>query len=206
MTQQAPLSRRHLLAAALAVAVAGVIGRGAQAAAPIKVEGVTFAGQATVAGQALELNGVGLRAVAWFKGYAAGLYLSSRARTAQQVLAATGPKRLQLRMLVDVDTEEFIKAFDKGIARNSPPAELPLLAERMARFDALLRAIGKVRKRDVVDLDWLPGRGLQFALNGLLQGAVIPGEDLYAALLRIFVGERPADPELKIGLLGGPAG
>ena len=202
MTQQAPLSRRHLLAAALAV----VVGRGAQAATPVKVEGVTFAGQATVAGQALELNGVGLRAVAWFKGYAAGLYLSSRARTAQQVLAAIGPKRLQLRMLVDVDTEEFIKAFDKGIARNSPPAELPLLAERMARFDALLRAIGKVRKRDVVDLDWLPGQGLQFALNGQLQGAVIPGEDLYAALLRIFVGERPADPELKIGLLGGPVG
>lgn len=202
MSQQAPLSRRHLLAAAVAV----VVGRGAQAAAPVKVEGVTFAGQATVAGQALELNGVGLRAVAWFKGYAAGLYLSSRARTAQQVLAATGPKRLQLRMLVDVDTEEFIKAFDKGIARNSPPAELPLLAERMARFDALLRAIGKVRKRDVVDLDWLPGQGLQFALNGQLQGAVIPGEDLYAALLRIFVGERPADPELKIGLLGGPVG
>ena len=202
MPQQTPLSRRHLLAAAVAI----VAGHGAQAAAPVKVEGVTFAGQATVAGQALELNGVGLRAVAWFKGYAAGLYLSSRARTAQQVLAASGPKRLQLRMLVDVDTEEFIKAFDKGIARNSPPAELPLLAERMARFDALLRAIGKVRKRDVVDLDWLPGQGLQFALNGQLQGAVIPGEDLYAALLRIFVGERPADPELKIGLLGGPVG
>ena len=202
MPQQTPLSRRHLLAAAVAI----VAGHGAQAAAPVKVEGVTFAGQAIVAGQALELNGVGLRAVAWFKGYAAGLYLSSRARTAQQVLAASGPKRLQLRMLVDVDTEEFIKAFDKGIARNSPPAELPLLAERMARFDALLRAIGKVRKRDVVDLDWLPGQGLQFALNGQLQGAVIPGEDLYAALLRIFVGERPADPELKIGLLGGPVG
>lgn len=202
MPPQIPLSRRHLLAAAVAL----VAGRGAQAAAPVKVEGVTFAGQATVAGQALELNGVGLRAVAWFKGYAAGLYLSSRARTAQQVLAASGPKRLQLRMLVDVDTEEFIKAFDKGIARNSPPAELPVLAERMARFDALLRAIGKVRKRDVVDLDWLPGQGLQFNLNGRLQGAVIPGEDLYAALLRIFVGERPADPELKIGLLGGPVG
>lgn len=174
--------------------------------APRIVEGQAFAHRINLAGSELQLNGTGVRAVAWFKGYAAGLYLSSRARTAQQVLAAIGPKRLQLRMLVDVDTEEFIKAFDKGIARNSPPAELPLLAERMARFDALLRAIGKVRKRDVVDLDWLPGQGLQFALNGQLQGAVIPGEDLYAALLRIFVGERPADPELKIGLLGGPVG
>ena len=195
-----PSRRRLLVAAAWALAAAA----GAQAAAPIKVEGETFAGQATVAGQVLELNGVGLRAVAWFKGYAAGLYLGSRARTAQEVLAAAGAKRLQLRMLVEVDTEEFVKAFDKGIARNSPPAELPLLAERMARFDALLRAIGKVRKRDVVDLDWLPGRGMQFTLNGQPRGAPIPGEDLYAALLRIFVGERPADPELKIGLLGGP--
>lgn len=195
------LVRRRLLLAAVSMFV---VGNGARAAAPVKVEGVTFPGVSTVAGQALELNGVGLRAVAWLKGYAAGLYLSRRARTTEQVLSATGAKRLQLRLLLDVDVEEFVKAFDKGVARNTPPAEMPQLAERMARFDALLRAIGKVKKRDVVDLDWLPGRGLQLALNGQPRGAPIPGEDLYAALLRIFVGERPADPELKAGLLGGP--
>ena len=195
------LARRHLL---LAFVSTLIVGTSVHAAAPIKVEGVTFPGVSTVAGQALELNGVGLRAVAWLKGYAAGLYLSSKAHTPQQVYAATGAKRLQLRMLLDVDTEEFVKAFDKGIARNTPPAELPQLAERMARFDGLLRAIGKVKKRDVVDLDWLPDRGLQLTLNGRPRGAPIPGEDLYAALLRIFVGERPADPEMKIGLLGGP--
>jgi len=201
MPARPPLARRHLLVAA---AAALVVGTGAQAAAPIKVEGETFAGSCTVAGQTLELNGVGLRAVAWLKGYAAGLYLTSRARTPQQVLDAKGPKRLQLRMLLGVDTVEFIKAFDKGVARNTPAAELPLLTERMARFDGLLRDIGKVKKRDVVDLDWLPGRGLQLTLNGEPRGAPIPGEDLYAALLRIFVGDKPADRELKIGLLGGP--
>lgn len=195
------LTRRHLLAS---LAWAAVPWTAARAAAPIKVEGVTFAGQVTLAGQVLELNGVGLRAVAWLKGYAAGLYLNSRVRTPQQVLAAPGAKRLQLRMLVEVDTAEFIKAFDKGIARNSPAAELPLLAERMARFDAILRDIGKVKKLDVVDLDWLPDRGLQFALNGQARGAPIPGDDLYAALLRIFIGDKPVDAELKIGLLGGP--
>ena len=109
-------------------------------------------------------------------------------------------------MLQDVGIEEFVKAFDKGVARNTPPAEMPALAERVARFDALLRGMVKVKKRDVVDLDWLPGRGLQLSFNGTLRGAPIPGEDFYAALLRIFVGERPADPEMKIGLLGGPVG
>lgn len=196
-----PLSRRRLLAATV---LAFFASRGARAAAPIKVEGVTFAGAATVAGQALELNGVGLRAVAWLKGYAAGLYLRSRARTPQQVYATTGAKRLQIRMLLDVDIEEFVKAFHKGVDRNTPPEERPALVERMARFDVLLRAIGKVKKRDVVDLDWLPGLGLQLALNGQLLGEPIPGEDLYAALLRIFVGDKPVDAELKIGLLGGP--
>ncbi len=202
MFDRLPLSRRRRL---LAVAVIAVLAaRGAHAAPPIKVEGVTFAGAATVAGEALELNGVGLRAVAWLKGYAAGLYLTSRARTPQHVYAAAGAKRLQLRMLLDVDIEEFVKAFHKGVDRNTPPAERPALAERMARFDRLLRAIGKVKKRDVVDLDWLPGRGLQLVLNGQLRGEPIAGEDLYAALLRIFVGDKPVDPEMKIGLLGGP--
>ena len=195
------LSRRRLLA----VCVAGLAAsRSAFAALPIKVEGVTFAGVATVAGQALELNGVGLRAVAWLKGDAAGLYLSSRARTPQQVYASTGAKRLQIRMLLDVDIEEFVKAFHKGVDRNTPVADRAALTERMARFDVLLRAVGKVKKRDVVDLDWLPGRGLQLVLNGQLRGEPIPGEDLYAALLRIFVGDKPVDAELKIGLLGGP--
>jgi hypothetical protein len=197
-----PISRRHLLL--LAALAAGV--PAARAAKPIQVEGTTFAGDIRLADTALELNGVGLRAVAWFKGYAAGLYLTRRATTAAQVLAAPGPKRLQLRMLVDVDTEEFVKAFEKGVARNTPATELPRLAERMARFDAQMRALRRVVKRDVIDLDYLPASGLQMSVNGKPRGEPIAGEDLYAALLRIFVGDRPTDPELKVGLLGGPVG
>lgn len=193
-------TRRHLLVLALTALAAA----GARAAGPIKVEGETFAAQADVAGQTLELNGVGLRAVSWLKGYAAGLYLGSRARTPQQVYAASGAKRLQLRMLQEVDIEEFVKAFHKGVDRNTPAAQQPALVERMARFDQILRAIGKVKKRDVVDLDWLPGRGLQLAYNGQPRGEPIHGDDLYAALLRIFVGDKPVDAEMKTGLLGGP--
>jgi hypothetical protein len=195
-----PTSRRHLLLLAVLAASVPL----ARAAPPIKVEGYTFAGQVRVADTALELNGVGYRAVAWLKGYAAGLYLPRRASTVAQVLAMPGPKRLQLRMLLDVETEEFVNAFDKGIARNTPAADVGRLAERMARFDAQLRALRKVAKRDVIDLDFIPGVGLQLSINGKPRGEPLPGEDLYAALLRIFLGDRPTDPELKLGLLGGP--
>jgi hypothetical protein len=189
-------NRRHCLALGLTVIL--------PARAQVTVEGYTFAANTVIAGQTLRLNGVGLRAVAWLKGYAAGLYLDTKAGTAQAVLANGGPKRLQLRMLQEVPAEEFVKAFDKGIARNSAPAELPALAERMQRFNALVRGLGKVKKGDLVDLDWLPDTGLHFVYNGRPLGPPIAGTDLYAALLRIFIGKRPVDPELKTGLLGGP--
>ncbi len=175
--------------------------------AQVEVEGGhVFPAQVRVADTALQLNGVGYRAVAWFKGYAAALYLTQRVRTVPDVLAAPGPKRLQMKMLVDVPSAEFVKAFGKGVSRNTPAAEVPALRERMQQFDALVHAIGTVRKGDLVDLDFLPGRGLQLSLNGRPRGAPIPGEDLYAALLRIFVGDRPVDKEMKVGLLGGPVG
>jgi Chalcone isomerase-like len=194
-------TRRTLLAAALVATTFP-----AWAARPIKVEGHTFVGDITLAGSALQLNGVGLRAVAWLKGYAAGLYLPRRATTTAQVLAQPGPKRLQLRMLHDVDAEEFVKAFIKGVDRNTPPAEAARLADRVPRFNATVRSLAKLAKRDVIDLDFVPGRGLVLARNGQVRGEPVPGEDFYAALLRCFVGERPADPEMKVGLLGGPVG
>lgn len=172
--------------------------------AQVTVEGQTFDARARVANQDLLLNGVGLRAVAWLKGYAGGLYLSQRSTSADAVLAMPGPKRLQLRMLQEVSTQEFVKAFDRGVKRNTPPADLPALQSRMEQFDALITALGRVRKGDVVDLDFVPGQGLVFVHNGKRLGDAVKGDDFYAALLRIFIGPKPTDPELKAGLLGGP--
>lgn len=175
-----------------------------QAQAQVKLEGQTFDARARVANQDLALNGVGLRAVAWLKGYAAGLYLPSKSTSADAVLAMPGPKRLQLRMLQEVSTQEFVKAFDRGVKRNTPEADLPALQGRMEQFDAAITSVGKVRKGDVVDLDFVPGQGLMFMHNGKRLGEPVKGDDFYAALLRIFIGPKPTDPELKAGLLGGP--
>jgi hypothetical protein len=170
---------------------------------PVHVAGVAFERHALVAGTELVLNGTGVRAVAWFKGYAAALYLPALADTAAQVVALPGPKRLQLRMLRDVPAVEFVNAFNKGVARNATPEERPLLAARMERFAALVAAVEKVREGDVIDLDLDAAHALRFNLNGKPRGEPIVGEDFYAALLRAFIGELPYDGKLKAGLLGG---
>lgn len=191
--------------AALLSACALLAMPGGMAVAQVRIEGQTFEAQVRLADAELRLNGVGLRATAWIKGYAAGLYLRRKTASAAEVLAMPGPKRLQMRMLLDVPADEFVKAFEKGVTRNTPAGDLPGLRDRMQQFDRLISGIGKVRKGDVVDLDFVPERGLVLSLNGKPRGEAIPGEDLYAGLLRIFIGERPADRELKTGLLGGPA-
>lgn len=169
------------------------------------IEGQHFDDRIRLADAELVLNGMGLRAVAWLKGYAAGLYVAQRATTPAAVLAQKGPKRVQMRLMVDVPSAEFVKAFDKGIQRNHDEAEQAALRDRGARFDQLVASLGQLKKGDVVDLDYLPARGLVLSLNGKPRGDAIPGEDFYAALLKIFIGRVPVDARLKAGLLGSSA-
>jgi hypothetical protein len=187
----------------LAMAAAGL--RAGPAPGRVRVEGQWFDTVVRVAGAELRLNGTGVRAVAWFKGYAAGLYLASPISTAAQALALAGPKRLQLRMLQEVPAGEFVKALNKGVARNASPAELAALERRLVQFDELIAGLGKVHVGDVVDLDHAPGRGLLMQVNGTLRGDALPGDDMFAAVLRAFVGDHPYDEKLKAGLLGQPA-
>ena len=181
----------------------------AQAADPARptnpIGGVRFEPQAQLAGQPLLLNGTGLRAVLFLKGYAAALYLAQPAGDADAVVALPGAKRLQLRLLLDVPAADFVKAFHQGIERNNPPELQARLAQRAARFDALLKPLGTLKKGDQVNLDFVPGTGLTFWHNARQLGEPIPGDDFYGALLRVFVGEHVSDERLRAGLLGRPA-
>ena len=162
----------------------------------------TFPGQASVGGAPLQLNGVGLRAAFIYKVYLAGLYLPARAATGADAMAQAGPKRVQVRMLMDGPSDEFAKAFTGGIAKRTPADQVAAMQERIAAFDRTLRSVGTVHKGDVVDLDWLPSEGLAMRLNGKAVGTPVPGADLYSALLAIFVGDRPVDAKMKAGMLG----
>jgi Chalcone isomerase-like len=188
----------------VAMACTGPTSAWAQGAASprVQIEGQWFDGQARLGDTELKLNGTGVRAVAWFKGYVVGLYLEAPATTPEQAVSMPGPKRLQIRMLQTVPAEEFVKALNKGVTRNSTAQEMATLKAPLAQFARQVGALKQVRAGDVVDLDHEPGLGLVMRVNGTLRGDRVPGDALFAAVLRSFVGERPYDPKLKAGLLG----
>lgn len=200
------LSRRLCVLALLAM-LSGGVGVGglpqsglAQAA---RLEGQRFDDTAVLADRTLRLNGLGLRGVAWLKAFVAGLYLAAPSREAGQVLAMPGPKRLRIRLMLEVSSKEFSKAFSKGVRKNESDKVQTQLAPRMATFIAAIDAMGTLRKGDTIDLDYIPGKGMQMKWNNKVQGPLIEGEDFYRAILKIFIGERPVDKRLKEGLLSG---
>jgi hypothetical protein len=206
MTADFSLARRRLWVVLGVGSVGlGCLGR-AHAQAPVAqtIEGMTFAAEAHVAGVKLPLNGVGLRQVAWLKGYACGLYLPRKTQSATEALAMPGPKRIAMRMLIDGPSEEFAKAFKRGLGRNALPGQLPGMQARADRFEAIIRGIGKLKKGDAVDVEWRPGAGTVALVNGKAAGEAVPGEEVFLAILKIYIGDKPTDPVMKAALLGTP--
>lgn len=189
---------------AVALAWCLTVAAAVQAGAPMKIEGFTYPGEVTVAGTRLHLNGVGVRQTAWLKGYSAGLYLPQNTNDAATALAMPGAKKVSMRLIIDAPSEEFAKAFTRGVTRNTPPDKLADVQPRMMAFDATVRSIGKLRKGDMVEVEFRPAQGTVALVNGKVVGKPVPGEDMFAAMLKIYLGERPTDAKLKAGLLGQP--
>lgn len=166
------------------------------------VAGINVSDTVTLGESTLVLNGAGMRAVAMFRAYVVGLYLPRKGQDANAVMAMSGPKRLHLVLMRDLDGEELGKAFERGVMDNLTPAEATALSSRLATFDRSVKGLGEVRKGTVILLDYLPGQGTRFQVNGRAVGKDIPGEDFYRSLMLIWLGERPVGSFLKRELLG----
>jgi hypothetical protein len=166
------------------------------------LEGVQYDDSVNVGNRELKLNGLGLRAVLFFKVYVAGLYLSDQTNAPEQILKNVGPKRLQLRMLREISAADINKALIDGIKERSSPSEWATLQERASQFSRTIDTIGSSRQGDSIILDYLPSTGTTLMVNNASQGYPIQGLDFYNAILSIFIGGRPVDTRLKQGLLG----
>jgi hypothetical protein len=181
----------------------GLLAAGAAYAQAVEMEGQKFDPTVQLGGQALTLNGVGLRKRAIFKVYVAGLYVGQKSTSPAALIAEKGPRRVSLRMLRDVDADSFISSFNDGLKANLTEAELAALKPKIDALTATFKLIGEAKKGDAINFDFTPDAGTRITVNGQPKGDAIPGADFYSAVLRIWLGDKPVDDGLKKGMLGG---
>jgi hypothetical protein len=163
-----------------------------------ELQGVRFAERVEVGGQDLTLRGLGLlRWRALFKGYVAALYLDPG--TPAEAVLGDVPKRLEIEYFWSIGGRAFGEAADRLLARSLDPAALAALRPRLDEVHRLYR---DVEPGDRYSLTYLPGDGLELALNGEPLGRV-PGADLAAAYFGIWLGPEPIDASLRRELLAG---
>ena len=165
----------------------------------LEVAGVAVEDKAKVGASELVLNGAGIRTRAIFKVYVGALYLTEKKSGAADALVQKGAKRVSLTLLRDLSAQQLSDAMNDGIQANASAAEVEALKPRIGE---LLSLFNDGKKGDVILIDFLPDSGTSVRLNGLAKGKPIPGEDFYRALLRIWLGDKPVDSDLKKGMLG----
>lgn len=186
-----------------ALALAGaVLAIAPASAATIDVAGVPLEERINLAGSPLMLNGAGVRYKAVFQVYTAGLYLTAKAATTDAVLAANGPKRMTITMLRDIDAGELGKLFSRGMEDNMERAAFSKLIPGVLRMSQIFADYKKLNKGDTFHIDWVPGTGTVLTIRGKVEGEPFKEPEFFNALMRIWLGPKPADWQLKDALLG----
>jgi Chalcone isomerase-like len=181
-----PMALVLLTVTATAIAVAGERG------------GVTMPDTQTVEGKNLVLNGMGIREATVFnvKVYVAGLYVEKKSQAPEELIRSEQVKRLDLVFVRDVDHDDVVEAWQKGFKNNGAD-----MAKLKSRMDQLAGWMPDMKKKDTLTFVYVPGAGVTVSLRGQPKGT-IAGADFATALFSIWLGNDPADKDLKKGLIG----
>ena len=177
--------------------------RGATGAHAQACTGAKMPKRVKIDGKALQLNGVGLREATLFgvDVYVAGLYLERRSHNAEEILDSDTVKHVRITFVRDVGrqdiTSELGMRFRDAAGRHHRKLK--------ARLDCLLSWLPALHAGDTLMVTYRPGIGLEVRLGARKLGTV-PGANFARTMFGIWLGDRPPNPGLKIGLLGGSCG
>jgi Chalcone isomerase-like len=197
-------SRRQFMVSA---AGAALLPLASPAQAAVTLEGVTLDETIMVGSRKLVLNGAGVRRRGYFKADVTALYLPEKRTTPESIFKLDGYRRIQLNILRDFTSSTISRIFISDFKQAATEEEFKKLIEVISLVGGAYSNVKRVTKGDVVDLDWVPGKGWMAFMNGKalqVEGAgadAINNELAYQVYLRMYIGAS-APEDLRNGLLG----
>jgi hypothetical protein len=190
------LKRRTLIGAAALLPLAQ------WSLAATEISGVKLDDEITFAGQKLILNGAGVRYKFGFSVYVCALYLKEVRHSLAEITQLPGPKRIAVTMLREISSDDLGDALLAGIRHNSTVQQTTQIGLQLVRMGQLFGSTPRLKKGDTFSVDYVPNVGTSIIVNGSVAIEPLPDPAFFEALLRIWLGDSPADGNLKPLLLG----
>jgi long-chain acyl-CoA synthetase len=165
-----------------------------------EVGGVKLDDKVSLGGKELVLNGAGIRTKLVFKVYVASLYVPAKVGDLQGVLASN-PRRVQLNLLRDLSADDLAGALADGIKETSSAEQAAAAKTQTDQLLSIMKSVGQAKSGQVVTLDFVGG-DTRIGFDGQAKGS-IAGDAFNAALMRIWMADKPVQPDLRKAMLGG---
>lgn len=109
---------------------------------------------------------------------------------------------MSITLLREIDSNELGKSFTKAFEENAPKAEMSSLIPGLLRMGQVFSDQKKMAAGESFTIDWVPGTGTVISVKGKPQGDAIKEPEFFNAMMRIWLGAKPADWKLRDELLG----
>ena len=157
-------------------------------------------GSLSIEGANLKLNGDGVRKKAFMSLYNGGLYLTAKSSDANAIIAADEAMAVRLDITSGMITSENMEeALIEGI-ENATGGDYSSIKDHVNAFMAVFQE--PIEKGDVFDIAYIPGKGIVIHKNDAYKATVDGGMPFKKAIFGIWLGDVPADKNLKKGMLG----
>lgn len=169
------------------------------AQAQLKLGGITLPGSIPAGKDNLLLNGGGVREKYFMDMYVGGLYLLQKNEEGDKITNADELMCVKLHIVSGLITsDKMVEAVNEGFRKSTNGNTSPL-QPKISRFISVFQE--KIQEGDIYDLMYIPGKGTVIFKNGKIKDT-IEGLDFKKALFGIWLGAKPADEDLKKGMLG----
>ena len=164
------------------------------------LSGVTIPKKMMVGKTVLVLNGAGVREKMWIDLYVCGLFVKAKTTNAQNIIDSKEHGAIKLQIVSSLITSKKMSDAVEDGFKNSIGKPTKDMRAKIDKFKSIF-ADSEIKDGDIYDIVYIPSKGVVVFKNGKIQ-PIIEGYEFKKALFAIWLGDKPADDDLKDDLLG----